>query len=99
MIEAREGEQLGVEYADRRIRPSRAILSMLGVGLATVSPPPLKPGSIQPTSSMRKIKKLGFRPNFSNALVSLALASSTCLGCTITGSMFGAISVAFKWMY
>src|SRR5262245_13335016 len=98
MMEAREGEQLGVEYADVSTSPSRAYLSMCGVGLPTVTPPPLKPGSIQPTSSRRKTRKFGGRPCLAFALASFSIASFSCLGWTITGSMFGAIWVGLTVM-
>ena len=35
---------------------------MFGVSLPMAAPPPLKPGSIQPTSSIRKMRMLGFLP-------------------------------------
>src|SRR3954469_14837294 len=90
MMDARDGEQLGVEYPEVSTSPWAAILSMFGVGLPTAQPPPLKPGSIQPTSSMRKIRKLGGWPCLVFILASLSIASWSCLGWTTTGSMFGA---------
>ena len=47
---ARLGEQDG-EYAEVRMSPSLASLSITGVSLPTAMPLPLNPGSIQPTST------------------------------------------------